>query len=180
MKKYKVLWNKKVNEVRIEYFKVEDKTPFRYKILKDLLANDELVLWIDTNLNSGKEQAIQYVKRMETYLAQHHIALEIVPVQSTKDKKIFGIPIKKSDERAFVLLFPIKGEDLTEEFFEMFLAEGDVMFGIRPKVTYEEIVKDVKQGFIKGCFEKDYFEDALYDSVLISAMRTTLIAAKDV
>lgn len=176
MKKYKFTFNKKKGETRIEYYKLKEYNEFRFDTLNKILGdNYSLVFSIDTNLiKSDKDQQSQ-AKKFEAYFNENKIAYEVFPVPSTKERKIFGIIVKKSSEKAFNIVFPLKASDITMDFFESYLYNCDLLIGINPKKTFEELCKDIQKGYFTSFFDKEYFENTYYDSNYIKSIRITKI-----
>ncbi len=171
--KYKFVRDKKNGETRIDYYKVNDKNAFRLDTLKKLLTLEPLILSIDTNLVQSSEKHKDIAQGYEIRLKESNLRYEVIPIPNTKEKKVLGIPMKTSEERAFNILISMQAQDITKDFFDQYLLNSDVLIGIGPKKSFEEICKDLQMGYMTTFFDRDYFEFTLYDSSFICSMRIT-------
>lgn len=172
--KYKFIRDKKSGETRIDYYKVAERDVFRYETLKRLINNEDIVISIDTNLMKSQESHQNIAMAFEEKLKADHIQYEVFPITNTREKKILGIPMMKSSgEKAFSILINLNGQDIKKDFFDKYFLSTDVLIGIQPKKSFEEICKDVQKGYMTSFFDKSYFEWVLYDSDYISSIRIT-------
>ncbi|MBC7960711.1 MAG: hypothetical protein H7X94_12655 [Vallitaleaceae bacterium] len=169
--KYKVVRDKKRGETRIDYFRVIDRNAFRYETLKKLIEAQDLIISIDTNLVKSEQKHQTIAMAVETILKENNIYYEMLPVENVKQKKVLGFPVKTKDEKAFNILFSLKAQDLTKALFDQAFHDSDVLIGINPKKSFEEIFKDLQKGYFTTFFDPNYFEFAVYDSNYISAIR---------
>ncbi|PKM93884.1 MAG: hypothetical protein CVU84_13320 [Firmicutes bacterium HGW-Firmicutes-1] len=169
--KYKVIKDKKNGETRIDYFKVANKNTFRWDALKKLMCEKEMMIRIDTNLVNSEAKDIDISKSFEEYFEMHNIPYQVLPTEKNKFKKILGINLKMTRENAYIILFHIKEEDMTNDFFKQYLENCDLDIGITPKRSFEEIYKELQKGYFTSFFGCEYFEEAIYDSNYIGSMR---------
>ncbi|PKM51170.1 MAG: hypothetical protein CVV02_08470 [Firmicutes bacterium HGW-Firmicutes-7] len=171
--KYKVIKDKKSGDTRIDYFKVPDRKTFRYNTLKKLLQGKDLIIRIDTNLVKTEAKDIDISKMFEEYFEANNISHEVLPTESNKNKKILGISLKANHGNAYIILFSIKEQDMTEEFFDQYLDNCDLEIGISPNKSVEDIYKEMKKGYLTCFFGSEYFEGVIYDSNFVESMRVS-------
>lgn len=169
--KHRFVRDKKSGDTRIDYYRVKDKDTFRFETLKKLLTNEELIISIDTNLVQSNEQQKDIAMNLESHLKDSNLRYEVQSIANTKEKKIFGIPMKTGDKKAFNVLICLNVKDITKDFFDQYFLNSDVLIGIQPKKSFEEICSDLQKGYMTSFFEKEYFEFTIYDSNIISSMR---------
>lgn len=161
----------KNGEARIDYYKVKDQRTFRFETLKTLLGNNNLIIKVDTNMIKSEGRHLDICKNYEGALRDRNISYEVIPTEKTNQKKILGITYKKDEEKAYMILFEIHTEDLTEEFFNKYLANTDLDIGINPSKSFEELYKEIQKGYFSSFVGSGYFEAYIYDSNYIGSMR---------
>lgn len=169
--KYKFVRDKKSGETRIDYYKVIDKETFRFETLKRLLTEEDLILSLDTNLVKSNDKQRDIAMGLENHLKEDNFLYQVLAIPNTKEKKIFGIPMKSGEENAYNILVSLSAQDITKDFFDQYIKGNDVLMGIQPKKSFEEIYQDLQKGYMTSFFNKAYFEYTLYDSIFISSLR---------
>lgn len=171
-KMYSVRTEKKTGETKIDYYKVKDKRDFRYNTLKEILRNEEsFTISINTNQVQKDKDSITFCKSFEKYLLDESIPYDIINTECTRQKKIFGIRVGKEKHSEFIIIFHLKHAQFTEELFKHYLSMCDITVGIKPIKPFEETVSDMQKGYIDTIFNRNYFEEAIYDSIFITYMR---------
>jgi hypothetical protein len=161
----------KNGEARIDYYKVKDQRAFRYETLKKLLGDHELIIKVDTNMIKSDERHLDISRYYERGLKERNIPYEVIPTEKTNHKKILGITYKKDDEKAYLILFNIYSKDLTEDFFNEYLANTDLDIGIAPSQSFEELYRELQKGYFSSFVNSGYFGSYIYDSNYIGSMR---------
>lgn len=173
--KIKVTQKKDDNSTLVNYFNHKDATSYRYALLNEALKNEErFVMIIDTNRHL-KEISID---ELETRLHQVGINYLKSPIKATK-RRIFGLQFlnfgkKKPEKLAYVLFFEIDQNQFSEGFFKELLYVYDLAIGVKPKKSLEQIQTLYLMDFNAVLFDKETFDETIYDSAIFSQLRSSI------
>ena len=164
--KIKVRYDKNLNKYHIDYHKLVDPVPFRYKTIKDLNHNNDLAFLIETHLGSiTKPDQLTYTKIAEGLFAKHKLRYQVRPLEVANSKNIFGMfPSGKKTVTHFALTFIVPSKAFTQEMFNDFLCEYDVQIGYKMLKSQDTFFDDLQKGYISDVFNPEYFEESFYDS----------------
>ena len=174
--KIKVIKNKKTLETRVEYFRVDDKSAFRFNLLKNILndIDSQVTLIIDTN------QVIKKISKedIEEILSSAGVAFTVFSIKP-KPKEIASIRIKDKKknkrENEWLYLLEISYERFSRELFEDFLQYCDLGFCIKAKKALEEVCDIIRMdSFDELMFDEEYFENYIYDSIVCETIRSSV------
>ena len=174
--KIKVRKDKKTGESFAEYYKIRIKAPFRYQMAQYVVANSEadITAIVDTNFAMEKLSA----QDMEAFLDEAGITYKSWPIPDDPHR-LMGIrtDILKKKKTKTMRLFVIEltkdqfNENLFKHFFRYF--DFGLVFG--KTQTLEKLYETLLiEQFDEILFDKEYFADSYYDSVLCTSIRTTL------
>jgi hypothetical protein len=164
--------DKQTGDTYVEYYKVHDKSLFRYSVLKAITKEEpDITIIIDTNHRLSGTQSID----CESFLNQAGITYLMLPTEANKSRYL-GIPIdfmrkKKAEER--IIIFHIVPEQFTRELFDSCFENYDVGLGIGSKEAFGDYLGYHLLSLDDVLFNKSYFEKSIYDSVLCSLMRSS-------
>ncbi len=181
--KIKIKKDKKSNEMLVEYFKVVDKANFRYNVLQKIICDtdNDMTMIVDTNQkidNLPKEQIVDY-------LEPSGMRYSITSVRHN-NQKMMGFNIdkiinKKNKTKESLFIVELSADSFTKEFFQTCLSNYDLAIGIGSTKSFEEICEIMKFGFNSEImFNKEYFEQSIYDSILCGMLRCSFDIEKHV
>ncbi len=160
----------------IDYYKIKDFQSYRYGLLRTFFQSQQILVMMDTNLGCiEKVDHKEAVQAFEKKLQSRHIPCAVFPIQNRRQPSILGILMnKKQKEMAYKLIFTCSGDDITESFFKEFLSTYDIEVGIGFVKDVDEIFEAFRRGYLENCFNSDYFEQAVFDSIFLKRMKTTM------
>ena len=174
--KAKIIRDKRAKETRIDYYKVDDKSAFRFNVLKKVLENIDCdaTLIIDTN---------KFTQRVASEDIKKAISASKVPYTSfpvRENSTLFlGIKTdiikKKKGTNEMLFLLDISSENFGKKLFDELFQYCDLAFGIKRSRPPEEIgdtFKTLSSNHVM--FNKDFFEHSIYDSILCTSLRSTI------
>lgn len=173
--KIKISKNKRTGETVVNYLKIEDKTAFRYALIKRIIdqTDQSIAAIIDTN------QQIEELpfETVEAFFNRAGVSYCVWPVKANAGF-LLGInkdlisPQKKKSERLYVIDLPPKqfGKALFEDVFSHFdlalmFGEQDIYTKLRDLLRSEPL-EDI-------LFNTDYFSSCIYDSVVCASFRSS-------
>lgn len=158
----------KSGETRVDYMKVQDKTQFRFCLLKKIIEHfdNNAVLIIDTNQCSRKHYGPDMLEQL------HQMGIEPLILKIPADKEqFFGIQVNmwNKNDIEYMICLELKGHPLTEEVFET-ISVCDIAAGlnqIEPVADQNGIAAINPTLILKTCFKNQ-----LYDSLLCSRVNS--------
>lgn len=172
-KKYKVKYDKKAKETRVNYIGLNDPESFRATYIKTYMERyDKCVLSINTNIIEKEIDPSTYIKDVENVMMAIGAPCEVIPTPNTRDRKVMGITMGKQKSRAFLLLAEIETKHFLEYYDELF-KKMDFMVGFGRIEEFEAIVQEFRYEYDKYLIDHEGFEHTLYDSYVIRSLRTT-------
>lgn len=172
--KLKVYVDKKVGDYRVEYFKLKDKDTFRFETLRSIVSDHTIHVGLETNLLSSNESSESYVQALEDYFTQNNLPFWCNPVASTKKRMLFGITLKGGDEMAYVCFCELTKAQLTEDFYNRFLKNQDIIVGIAPKKSFDEMSLKLRRKYESTFPQTVDYEAFYYDSSIFSVARSSI------
>lgn len=172
-KKYKVKYDKKLKETRVNYIGLNEPEAFRSEYIKDYMNRYEsCILSINTNIIDKEVDTTTYIKEVENVMMAIGAPCEVVPTPNSRDRKVLGITMGKQKDKAFLLLAEIETSKFLE-YYEQLFKKIDYMVGFGLTGSFEELVKQYQYEYDKYLIDSDEFEYVLYDSYVIKSLRTT-------
>lgn len=173
--KIKVIKNKTNGETSVNYYKAKNPLEFRFELVKSVLddINDDLTIIIDTN---------QMIKDID-----HDVIEQILNARKIKfisfltkanASKFFGFSMdrigKKTKRKEKMFIIDIKSADFNKELHSELFAFFDLAIGIKRNKNFDEIAEQCRFGFYDLLFNKDYFSETIYDSVICLMIRSSI------
>ena len=154
-----------------DYFKVLDKTAFRFAFLNSILNEyKSAVMMVDTN----QRKPGFCVDSLLLYLNDAGIEPQVMRI-SASPQNFLGFSIKTDKkQKEKLIVFQVTAGMLTRELFDA-LGCVDIAIGIGPKQELQEICENLRVDGI--VMNEEYFEDSIYDSVLCARLRCTFNAS---
>ncbi|NDL66631.1 hypothetical protein [Anaerotalea alkaliphila] len=172
--KIKCWQDKKTGEYHLEYFKRKDRDAFRLEMLQRLLETKRLVVSVETNLLSTDEPAGRYAENLTAFLNAKELPHLVIPTVSNRGKSIFGIPISKNTDAAYIILFYLEGPEVLEVLFKNYLAGADLSIGINPRKPFAELQGQMQFRYTTYFNQTEDYEDHYFDSSNLFTMRSSL------
>lgn len=171
--KSKVRTNKSDNTTIVEYYKVAKPFEFRYKMLSEILKqNGEAVMFINTNSKTKSPEM-----RIEAYFDEKNINYAMIKIDKN-ERKIFGFSFGKKKKAAKLtekfIMGKVNADMFTESFFNNYVSTYDIALGFGAKLSIEEMKTDYREDAVELFFDKEYFTEFVYDSILFSCCRSTV------
>ncbi|MBN2880189.1 MAG: hypothetical protein JXN65_11245 [Clostridia bacterium] len=172
--KAKTSYRKNDGTTVVEYFKVSQPFEFRYNVLKNVLESEgEAVMFIDTNSRLKKPE-----KRIEAYFDENNVEYSIFKIPQ-REGKLFGMfvnvfrkPQVKLTEK--YIISRITAETFSKEFFDEYLANYDIALGFGAKLGIGEMADDYGENVTELFFDKEFFENFIYDSIIFASARSSM------
>lgn len=173
--KYKVKYDKKKNEYRLDYNREDNKSKFRYDLLKEITKEKKIILSLETNLLYKISDYTSFAEKFIFELKKRGYSYFTQSVPNTRGYKLFGIQLNaKSENNALVIVLEINGNDLDFEFFDNYLRHFDLIVGIEPSKTLNEYEEKFKISYSSLFVEEKDFEHYYFDSIVFSMVRTSM------
>jgi hypothetical protein len=173
---------KRKDELIIEHFKLKDSNSLRYDVLKYVLDNisQEVVLFIDTNINKGNEKVAN--DSIEMIVSKFCDEYEIRKITET-GRKLFGISSlfnnkKKPQKTERIIVVKLKKEKLQRSFYDQMLKYYDYGIGIGATMSASQLCCLYCDEYEEILFNKNVLKKTIYDSVLFSRVRADFIDEK--
>ena len=172
--KSKLKIRKRDNTTVVEYFKMKKPFEFRYSMMSKVLTSQgEAIMFINTNARTKKPE-----KRMEVYFDENKIEYELFKIPQA-EKRILGLVIntfKKPKPQLLekFIMAKINAETFTKELFDDCISTFDIALGFGSKLTFDEIRDDYRENIMSLFFNKEYFEEFMYDSIIFACSRSTI------
>ena len=171
--KSKIRQMRQDNTMVVDYINVKKPFEFRFNLLSRVLQTQgEAIMFINTNTKT--EASGNMIEEFFEANSMKNSIIKIKPVERT----IFGLSIKalqkkvKLDEK--FIIAEINYELFTKEFFESYIATYDIAMGFGSKKNIKEITEDYREGIQEFFFDKEFFKEFLYDSILFKSCRSTI------
>lgn len=170
--KVKIRKDKQSGETRLEYYKIADKASFRFETLKKILNGiSDIIIMVDTNQRTHSIP----IEDIERFLEQSNIEYSKIPMEANKTN-FFGLPIdlsfkKKTKSKEYLIILHISFEQFTRDLFDSILYNYDFAVGIGSKKPFDEICESLRADAAGVLFNRSYFEESIYDSVLCTCLR---------
>lgn len=171
--KLKIKREKNSDKVLLDYFKLKNPHQFRARLISNILSdiNDEVWMFVDTNNTINTSEI-----RIDAFFENNNIEYKSYKIKEI-EKHMLGIIVGKLGNRKPKItkrMYVAKiNKDLFEEkLFMQSLWPYNLAFGINPKISFEEIVEDFKDDITETFFNKEYFDNFMYDSILFFTFRT--------
>ncbi len=175
MNKIKTKYDKQLGFYHSFYEKVKDIEGMRRKYLRELMAKEDIVLLIETNLGFiGNPDDRSFMKEAEAYLFQNGFPVQVRLFEAPKKtglSAIFSFGKQEPDKYRLVSFIP--AGSYSEEMFEKLFNVYDIQIGYGLQKDSSEILEDIEKGFCKSVRDKEYFQDFIYDSLLFSKLLVT-------
>lgn len=164
----------KINEKRMLYEKERDKLGFRYKSLHELLGENKGIVGIDTNLMDKTRDYKVLIKGLCKYLDGRNIIYRKLPIVKKNTSSIFGMKLEQKGESttAYAVILELTKNQLSEELFYEFLSHSDLMIGLAPNESFNNIVEELEFDYDIAFPQRHYFKGYVYDSMNFSVIRT--------
>jgi len=171
--KSKVRLNRSDNTTVVEYFRVKKPFEFRYNLLSELLKEyGEAIMFINTN-SKTKEPDM----RVEAYFDENNIEYAMFKIDKN-ERKLFGISFGKGKKKAKLsekfIMGKVNADIFTEDFFNSYVSTYDIALGFGSKLTIDEMHKDYRENSVDLFFDKEYFSEFIYDSIIFTCCRSTV------
>lgn len=165
---------KNENEMLIDYLREKQKDELRYSVL-EFLVNDsgkEVILYFDTN---AKMKSLP-IERVKQVLEDLNIEYLSEPVESTKRGVLgFGQLFKpKKKEKRYpenIVIAELSKEINLKKLYDEILSNFDYALGINSHKPISELILRLKNDVLDILFNKEIFENTIYDSVFIGRIR---------
>ncbi len=163
--------NKDTGEMSVEYAFVANQQNFRFRLLKNIVGSmdTDITILIDTNQRIVKKS----IEQLEAGLQQLNLRYKTMITQSNP-RNIFGlrISISKAPMSEHKVILELSGNDFTRELYDT-LKNYDIAFGFGRQKAFDEICGDYRLDSGQVLFNKAYFMETLYDSVVCECMRSS-------
>lgn len=164
--------NKKTGEMNVEYANVANQPSFRYCLLKSIIESIDLdiTMFIDTN----QSVASKPIEQIEAGLQQMNLRYYSMLVPSNP-QIVFGLKMSQNNKRPInehKIVLELSGNAFPKELFEI-IKNYDNAFGFGKNKPFEELCSDFRLSNGLVLFNKDYFQESLYDSVVCEALRSS-------
>ena len=165
----KVKKNKKTGELIVFYDGGLASGENRLRILSAIAwRGGDVTVIVDTNQRIGAKSADE----IEKYLNEAGIRYKSVAVCANKSK-LFGMIEtsprgKKANER--LIIIDLEKGRFGEELFGL-IKNYDIAFGLGRAMPFEQTCDAIIQDISGVLFNKTYFEESVYDSVVCSSLR---------
>jgi len=165
----KVKKNKKTGELIVFYDGGFASDENRLRILSGITRSGaDVTVIVDTNQRVGAKSADE----IEKYLSETGIRHKSVAVNANKSK-LFGMIEtsprgKKAAEK--LIIIDLKKGQFNEELFGL-IKNYDIAFGLGRAMPFEQTCDALMRDMSDVLFNKTYFEDSVYDSVVCSSLR---------
>jgi hypothetical protein len=177
--KVKIRKVKHTGETHVEYYNVANKASYRYEMLSRIIrGKPDITIVADTNQRINDLP----VDEAESLFKQLNIKYAVMPTEVNKTR-YFGLPVdlvfkNKQKTKEYIIALHISPEQFTRELFESFLQNYDFAIGIESKKPFEEVCESLRMDAGEVLFNRSFFEESLYDSILCSSMRCSFDAEK--
>lgn len=171
--KSKIRTNKSDNTTIVEYYKLKKPIEFRYNLLSGLLKEyGEALMFINTNSKTETPKI-----RADVYLDEKNIENAVFKIEK-RERKIFGISLgkkNKADKLSERFIIAKVNENMfTKELFDSCISTYDIALGFGSKLTIEELKNDYRENATDLFFDKEYFDEFIYDSIIFTCCRSTV------
>ena len=173
--KVRIEKNKNTGDTCVDYSKVRQREDYRRRLLNAVLRglNDDLTVYIDTNMRTGP----RFDRDLDGYLERTGARFVSTGVDA-KPRKYFGINVgsligekKKADERVMVFEAP---HGFFSTTFDRFLINMDIAVGIGRRRSFEEVCRAFLEDADAVMFNTDWFDTFLYDAAGCGMLRSSL------
>jgi hypothetical protein len=168
----KIKWrrNKQADEMIVAYETSLEVKTSRYRLLKKIIENEPIItLIIDTNQRVGKPS----VESAERYLKQADIECISIPVRANPLSFFgLGLHIKRRPDEEKILVMEISGAQFSRELFGVF-ENYDIALGLGRQKSLPDICEHLRVSGVNILFDKDFFIEGIYDSIVCSSVRST-------
>lgn len=167
--KIRILRNKRMSRMSVDYYKVIDKRCFRTTLLQKVLAaaTDDVVLMVDTNQRTGPASAESAAEA----LRKAGIEPMVLAIPANPHRML-GISInlqkKRADEK---LIVADLGRRILDEETLSALLVYDIALGIGANMPLHELGERLRTG--TPLFGSECFSQSLYDSIVCTSVRSS-------
>lgn len=168
----KVKKNKHTGETLVEYLSAAEKASGRFETLEKLLrGHSDITIFIDTNQRISDLSAEEAAGVLGLLGIRH----KMFPTEANK-RSFFGFSLNislknKQKQKEHIFILNISSEQFTRELFETLLMRYDIAVGIGRKKDFDEICESLHLDASEALFNREYFEESVYDSILCSCLR---------
>ena len=163
--------NKKTGEMNVEYAMVANQPYFRFCLLKNIIESMkmDITVFIDTN-QSIRSKSIEQVNAglQQLNLRYHSMLVESNP------RNIFGlrISVNKRPMSEHKIVLELSANTFSKELFET-IKNYDIAFGFGKNKSFEDLCGDFRMSSAMVLFNKEYFQESMYDSVVCECLRSS-------
>ncbi len=164
---------KKNGEVFTDYCMAAQPAVFRYHLLKSII-NDmatDMTVMIDTSRR--RETKTDLLD--EAYLSQMHLRYAVLPVYANPGQ-FFGISLnlirQKAEMKEKRMIFELTGDAFSKPLFDK-LTDCDIAIGFGREKSFEELCAHWMTEGEGILFDRSFFKDSIYDSVIYTRLRST-------
>ncbi len=182
-KKVKVRYRKKEEKYIVEYSRVKDVKAERFLILQQINASHDMFVVLDTELlgtaemNSDRDKLPLGSRDGQNSIISLFVNKDIPNSMRhkyvDKQKKMFGVPMGKSEKKEEVnLAFYFDKGTIDYDVFEQLLCYYDYMIGIESLIPIEELLDRFNQGELTSVQGSNLFKYELIDSLYMQHFYT--------
>lgn len=174
--KPKITRNRKSGEVVVSYFHVNDVYHFRLALLGRIIDGADTDITVMVNTNQCKTR-LEF-EEIECALDKAGIAYDSWPVDENA-KRLFGIRTdilrKGKAKKQKLYVATISPDKFTEDIFRHLFQYYDILLGFSRLMDYAKILEALKvESYDEVMFNKKYFENSVYDSVVCESIKSTI------
>ncbi len=164
---------KRKNDIILEYFHMKDVNSLRYNILKYVIDsfNEKILLYVDTN----NKIEIMFSDNIKKVLEDNGVVFKYEPVESAKRGVLGFRPFFRNDKKnkmnEAMFLAEINKDTPLKNLYYGFLKDYDYAVCINPEKDIGELILRFKMDAYDVLFNKEYFQNTLYDSIVAGRMR---------
>lgn len=167
--KIKIRNSKTTGETFVQYGDRFNIKKYRFKLLRNIIKGSALVtLVVDTNQKLGEAT----IEGAEEYLKQSGIKYSAFPARQNS-MKFFGFDIQRKTINQKIFVLEISGEEFSSELYDVFLKDYDVAIGFDRLKPFEEICDILKIDISAALFDREFFRESIYDSVVCGSLRSS-------
>lgn len=158
--------------MNVEYAMVANQPSFRFCLLKNIIESMDLdvTLFIDTNQRVEPKP----IEQVEDGLRQMNLRYNSTLVPSNP-RKFFGIHLSLNNNRPMnehKIVLELSGNAFPKELFEV-IKNYDIACGFGSKKPFEELCGDFRLNNGLVLFNKTYFQESVYDSIVCECLRSS-------